>query len=183
MFNIDSLWSLLEDLSKGYVRNYLSINDEDLIIKTLRILYFRYTYKQKTKTIDGLKVLEEKDIGSKEINDLFIKNLLIRRADKKILLYKLIDGLDGEHFQTYVYFIWSIWKKSSYANIDPKTNKLIAITDKSPVILAYQSKKILGFHSDNATINWKGDQPLIDISVNIKTGEFEEKTIEREDGD
>ncbi|WP_147239380.1 hypothetical protein [Tenacibaculum sp. E3R01] len=179
-FNIDSLWNLLEGLAKGYIRNYLSINEEDLIIKTLRILYFRYTHRQKTKTIDGSKVLEEKDIGNKEINDLFIENLL--RADKKILLYKLIDGLNGEHFQTYVYFIWSIWKSSSYANINPKTNKLIAITDKTPVLLAYQSKKILGFHSDNATINWKGDQPLIDISVSVKTGRFEEKTIEREDG-
>ncbi|WP_431166081.1 hypothetical protein [Tenacibaculum halocynthiae] len=182
-FNTDSLWNLLEGLAKGYIRNYLSINEEDLIIKTLRILYFRYTHRQKTKTIDGSKVLEKKDIGSKEINDLFIKNLLIRKPDKKILLYKLIDGLNGEHFQTYVYFIWSIWKSSSYADINPKTNKLIDITDKTPVLLAYQSKKILGFHSDNATINWKGDQPLIDISVNIKTGRFEEKTIEREDGD
>lgn len=182
-FNTDSLWNLLEGLAKGYIRNYLSINEEDLIIKTLRILYFRYTHRQKTKTIDGSKVLEEKDIGSKEINDLFIENLLIRKPDKKILLYKLIDGLNGEHFQTYVYFIWSIWKSSSYADINPKTNKLVVITDKTPVLLAYQSKKILGFHSDNATINWKGDQPLIDISVNIKTGRFEEKTIEREDGD
>ncbi|WP_408048495.1 zincin-like metallopeptidase toxin domain-containing protein [Tenacibaculum halocynthiae] len=182
-FNTDSLWNLLEGLAKGYIRNYLSINEEDLIIKTLRILYFRYTHRQKTKTIDGSKILEKKDIGSIEINDLFIENLLIRRADKKILLYKLIDGLNGEHFQTYVYFIWNIWKSSSYADINPKTNKLVVITDKTPVLLAYQSKKILGFHSDNATINWKGNQPLIDISVSVKTGRFEEKTIEREDGD
>ncbi|WP_299119598.1 hypothetical protein [uncultured Tenacibaculum sp.] len=181
-FNIDSLWNLLEGLAKGYIRNYLSINEEDLIIKTLRILYFRYTHRQKTKTIDGSKVLEEKGIGSKEINDLFIKNLLIRKADKKILLYKLIDGLNGEHFQTYVYFIWSIWKSSSYANINPKTNKQVVITDKSPVLLAYKSNKILGFHTDNSSIDWDGSQALIDISVNIKTGEFEEVTTRTADG-
>ncbi len=176
------LWHILEDLAKGYVRNQLGINEEDLIIKLLRILYFRYTHERKVFTTDGTQVLEETAVGSMVQNTLFLKNLLSRKVDgSTLLLYKLITGLDGEHFKTYIRFLWKIWKSSAFANIDPTTNKEVAITEKSSVLLDYRSDKKLGFYVDNAEIDWEGSKSLIDILVTAKTGKFEEKEIERED--
>lgn len=181
-FEWESLWVIIETLAKGYITN-VGINEEDLIIKTLRILYFRYTHKRKENTIDGSKVLEEKNVGSIERNTLFIKNLLNRKVENEILLYKLIKGLNGEQFKTYINFIWKIWKSSAFAIIDPAENKEVTITDKSPVLIDYRSDSTLGFLKDNATIKWDGKQTQLDISVTLKTGEYEEKTIEREDGE
>ena len=181
-FEWESLWVIIETLAKGYITN-VGINEEDLIIKTLRILYFRYTHKRKVDTIDGSKVLEEKNVGSIERNTLFIKNLLNRKVENEILLYKLIKGLNGEQFKTYINFIWKIWKSSAFAIIDPAENKEVTITDKSPVLIDYRSDSTLGFLKDNATIKWDGKQTQLDISVTLKTGEYEEKTIEREDGE
>ncbi|WP_281979508.1 hypothetical protein [Tenacibaculum mesophilum] len=177
-----SLWNTLEILAKGYVRNNLSINNEDLIIKLLKIIYHRYTHKQIEETFGNRTIKTEKEKQHiAGINNEFITNLITRKVDGKLLLYKLVKGLDGEHFQTYVYFIWKIWKSSSYADINPETNKLINITEKSPVLLDYRSNKKLGFYTDNATIDWEGEKNMIDIVVSAKTGEFEEKEIERED--
>lgn len=177
-----SLWNTLEILAKGYVRNNLSINEEDLILKLLKIIYHRYTHKQIEETFGNRTIKTEKEKQHiAGINNEFITNLITRKVDGKLLLYKLVKGLDGEHFQTYVYFIWKIWKSSSYADINPETNKLINITEKSPVLLDYRSNKKLGFYTDNATIDWEGEKNMIDIVVSAKTGEFEEKEIERED--
>ncbi|WP_417799892.1 hypothetical protein [Tenacibaculum sp.] len=181
-FEWESLWVIIETLAKGYITN-VGINEEDLIIKTLRILYFRYTHKRKENTIDGSKVLEEKNVGSIERNTLFIKNLLNRKVENEISLYKLIKGLNGEQFKTYINFIWKIWKSSAFAIIDPAENKEVTITDKSPVLIDYRSDSTLGFLKDNSTIKWDGKQTQLDISVTLKTGEYEEKTIEREDGE
>ena len=153
-----------------------------MILKLLKIIYHRYTHKQVEEKFGNRVIKTEKEkqyIAG--INNEFITNLITRKVDGKLLLYKLVKGLDGEHFQTYVYFIWKIWKSSSYADINPETNKLINITEKSPVLLDYRSDKKLGFYTDNANINWEGKNSLMDISVIIKTGELEEKEIERED--
>lgn len=177
-----SLWNTLEILAKGYIRNNLSINGEDLIIKLLKIIYHRYAHKQIEETFGNRTIKTEKEKQHiAGINNEFITNLITRKVDGKLLLYKLVKGLDGEHFQTYVYFIWKIWKSSSYADINPETNKRINITEKSPVLLDYRSNKKLGFYTDNATIDWEGEKNMIDIVVSAKTGEFEEKEIERED--
>ncbi|AZJ34553.1 hypothetical protein [Tenacibaculum singaporense] len=166
-----SLWNTLEILAKGYVRNNLSINDEDLILKLLKIIYHRYTHKQVEETFGNRVIKTEKEKQHiAGINNEFISNLITRKVDGKLLLYKLVKGLDGEHFQTYVYFIWKIWKSSSYADINPETNKLINITEKSPVLLDYRSDTALGFHYDNAQINWKGEKEEIDVKVRVKVG-------------
>ncbi|XRE43158.1 hypothetical protein ACIVBQ_001362 [Tenacibaculum discolor] len=166
-----SLWNTLEILAKGYVRNNLSINDEDLILKLLKIIYHRYTHKQVEEKFGNRVIKTEKEKQHiAGINNEFITNLITRKVDGKLLLYKLVKGLDGEQFQTYVYFIWKIWKSSSYADINPETNKLINITKKSPVLLDYRSDTALGFHYDNAQINWEGEKEEIDVKVRVKVG-------------
>ncbi|WP_299105558.1 hypothetical protein [uncultured Tenacibaculum sp.] len=172
-YNNTSLWAAIETLAKGNITDVLGTNEEDLILKLLKIIYHRRTHKQIKDTIgeDKREVLtEEEKKYTVDINNNFITNLITRKVDGKLLLYKLVKGLDGKEFQTYVYFIWNIWKNSSYANINPKTNKLIDITEKSPVLLDYRSDTALGFHYDNAEIHWEGEQAEIDVKVRVKVG-------------
>ncbi|CAM1361941.1 hypothetical protein [Tenacibaculum xiamenense] len=177
-YNKASLWAAVETLASGNITDILGTNEEDLLLKLLKILYHRYTHKYKNKQDLGREVVEEKElVYVREQNNEYLKKLLTIKADNKTLLQKLVDGLDGEQFKAYVYFIWSIWKNSSYANSNPKTNKLIEITEASPVILAYESNKILGFHSDNAKINWEESKAKIDLSVRVKVGIKEESEI------
>ncbi|WP_299713081.1 hypothetical protein [uncultured Tenacibaculum sp.] len=171
-----SLWSMLVDLSKGYIRNNLSINEEDLILKLLRIIYHRSTNKRKSVKVNDKERFEEVDNESIGKNNAFIENLLTRKVGGKLLLYKLITGLDGNQFKEYISFIWNIWKNSSYSVVDPEQNKKVVITSQSPVFVDYRSNKTLGFYTDNAEINWEGKEPKIDIAVKVKTG----KKVERE---
>lgn len=177
-FKTSELWILLQKLAKGYVRNTLGINEEDLILKILRITYHRTVHKRVETTINGRKVLEEQDIGGVLENTKFISNILHTKVEGELLLYRLIKGLDGAQFRTYVNFIWKIWKSSAYANIDVEANKLTPITEKSSVLLDYRSDKELGFHVDNATITWEKSKPAINIAVKIKTGTEEPKTFD-----
>ncbi|MGG8496191.1 zincin-like metallopeptidase toxin domain-containing protein [Tenacibaculum sp. TC6] len=177
-YNNSSLWAVVQTLASGNITNVLGTNEEDLLLKLLKILYHRYTHKYNNKQDVGRKVVEEKElVYVREQNDTYLKKLLTIKTDNNTLLQKLVNGLDGEQFQTYIYFIWSIWKNSSYANINPETNKLIEITDESPVILAYKSNKVLGFHSDNATINWETEKAKIEFKVRVKVGTKEEPEI------
>ncbi|SEC37243.1 hypothetical protein SAMN04489761_2808 [Tenacibaculum sp. MAR_2009_124] len=170
-YNKASLWAAVETLASGNITDILGTNEEDLLLKLLKILYHRYTHKYKNKQDVGREVVEEKElVYVREQNNEYLKKLLTVKADNKTLLQKLVDGLDGEQFKAYVYFIWSIWKNSSYANSNPKTNKLIEITEESPVLLDYRSDKTLGFHYDNAKINWEGSKAKIDLSVRVKVG-------------
>jgi len=173
--SIESLWALLHKLAKGYIRNNLSINEEDLILKILRILYHRKIHRLREFPVNGNQRFEEVTRTSIKSNNEFIANLITRKVDNIVLLYKLITGLDGQQFRTYISFIWNIWKNSSYSVIDPQQNEKIAITEKSPVILDYRSNKTLGFYIDNASITWEGKEPDITISVKTKTG-IEEET-------
>lgn len=168
--SIPSLWNILIKLAEGYVRNSFGINEEDLILKILAIIYHRYTNKKTTTTIDGDKREEEISTDTIKKHDFFIKNLISKKVEGKLLLYKLVKGLDGEEFKKYIHFIWSIWKNSSYAIIDPTLNEKVTITKDSPVLIDYRSDKALGFHFDNAQINWEGSESKITIEVNSITG-------------
>ncbi|WP_075342945.1 hypothetical protein [Tenacibaculum agarivorans] len=171
---IESLWVLLHKLAKGYVRNNLSINEEDLILKVLRILYHRKIHRRSAFLIHGTERFEEVTQANIKSNNEFIANLITRKVDNTLLLYKLITGLDGQQFRAYINFIWNIWKHSSYSVIDPQQNEKIKITEKSPVLLDYRSNKTLGFYTDNASIVWEGVEPDITISVKTKTDTKEE---------
>ncbi len=168
--NIPSLWYLLRILAKGYIRNALGINEEDLILKLLRIIYHRSTNKLKKTGTNNTDTLEEETKNNTQQNTSFVTNLVTQQVDGQLLLYKLIVELNGEQFRTYVRFIWNIWKNSSYAITTPKLNKHVAITSKSPVYLDYRSNKILGFHLDNADISWNGKLPQILIKTRVKAG-------------
>ncbi|MFL0259472.1 hypothetical protein V2762_05915 [Tenacibaculum maritimum] len=170
-YNNSSLWAAVQILASGTITNILGTNEEDLLLKLLKIIYHRHTHKYNKVQDVGRKVVDEKEAPtSKRLNDIYLNKLLTIKADNKILLQKLTDDLDGEQFKTYVYFIWSIWKNSSYANINPETNKTIKITEESPVLLDYRSDKTLGIHYNNATINWEANTFRIDIDIRIKTG-------------
>ncbi len=178
-----SLWNILADLAKGYIRNNLSINEEDLILKLLRIIYHRSTHKRTAFTINNEERFEEVTRENIAKNTVFIENLITRKVNDKLLLYKLITGLDGAQFRAYISFIWKIWKNSSYAIVDPKKNKKVKITSESPVFADYRSDKILGFYTDNAEINWDGKTPEIPIKVKVKKGKkVETETIDIGDG-
>ncbi|MFL0071105.1 hypothetical protein, partial [Tenacibaculum maritimum] len=170
-YNNSSLWAAVQILASGTITNILGTNEEDLLLKLLKIIYHRHTHKYNKAQDVGRKVVDEKEAPtSKRLNDIYLNKLLTIKADNKILLQKLTDDLDGEQFKTYVYFIWSIWKNSSYANINPETNKTIKITGESPVLLDYRSDKTLGIHYNNATINWEANTFRIDLDIRIKTG-------------
>ncbi|MCD9611461.1 hypothetical protein, partial [Tenacibaculum maritimum] len=170
-YNNSSLWAAVQILASGTITNILGTNEEDLLLKLLKIIYHRHTHKYNKVQDVGRKVVDEKEAPtSKQLNDIYLNKLLTIKADNKILLQKLTDDLDGEQFKTYVYFIWSIWKNSSYANINPETNKTIKITGESPVLLDYRSDKTLGIHYNNATINWEANTFRIDLDIRIKTG-------------
>ena len=193
-----SLWEILKELAKGNITNAWGINEEDLIIKLLQIIYHKLNHRLKQffieKQVAFDKVVkeerkEEKYIGSVENNTFFINKLLNEKVSNEILLYRLIKGLDGDQFKRFVYFVWSIWKVSYYNVLDPKVVKAIEdavkhkkntngktsqITDIKqaviPTILDYRSGKILGFHADNASVNWEGKAPNINVVVNTKVG-------------
>ncbi|CAA0236914.1 hypothetical protein [Tenacibaculum maritimum] len=170
-YNNSSLWAAVQILASGTITNILGTNEEDLLLKLLKIIYHRHTHKYNKVQDVGRKVVDEKEaLTSKRLNDIYLNKLLTIKADNKILLQKLTDNLDGEQFKTYIYFIWSIWKNSSYANINPETNKTIKITEESPVLLDYRSDKTLGIHYNNATINWEANTFRIDLDIRIKTG-------------
>ncbi|MCD9563100.1 hypothetical protein LVK10_11355 [Tenacibaculum maritimum] len=170
-YNNSSLWAAVQILASGTITNILGTNEEDLLLKLLKIIYHRHTHKYNKVQDVGRKVVDEKEAPtSKRLNDIYLNKLLTIKADNKILLQKLTDDLDGEQFKTYIYFIWSIWKNSSYANINPETNKTIKITGESPVLLDYRSDKTLGIHYNNATINWEANTFRIDLDIRIKTG-------------
>lgn len=172
------LWDMLIDLSRGYIRNNLSINEEDLILKLLRIIYHRSTNKRKSFKIKNEERFEEVENESVAKNNAFIENLITRKVGDKLLLHKLITGLDGNQFRQYISFIWNIWKNSSYAVEDPKKNTKITNIGKSPLFVDYRSDKVLGFYTDNAKINWEGKESEIDISVKVKkAGKIEAEII------
>ncbi|WP_028888315.1 hypothetical protein [Tenacibaculum ovolyticum] len=186
--NGNSLWVMLVDLAKGNVANAGGINEEDLILKLLKIIYHKQNNRLKGFLVEKGERQEEVYVGSIKNNNTFITRLITEKAGGEILLHKLIKGLDGKQFKDVVYFIWNIWKNSDYSKIDPEQNKLIKEAveknqkELSPLLIDYRSDQKLGFYTDNATINWEGKQPIIDVSVSVKTGEFEEIITRTADG-
>lgn len=167
---VKSLWNILIKLAKGYVRNSFGINEEDLILKILRIIYYRETNVLLEATVKGAKRRERENTNLVRRHNSILESLIRYKVDGQLLLHKLIIGLDGEQFKTYIDLIWSIWKSSSYAEINPELNKKVNITSKSPVYIDYRSGKALGFHYDNAQINWEASQPEITIAANVRVG-------------
>ncbi|WP_298116855.1 hypothetical protein [Flavobacterium sp.] len=113
---------------------------------------------------------------SYENKNIFLAELINRKTkNKEQFIKKLFYRIDGENYKNLLNFLWDIWKKSTYAELTPEKNHLINFTDKNPLLLDYRSKKSLGFHVDNAKINWdKNDE--IEVTLTVGTGVFETNT-------
>lgn len=151
--DLDFLWNLLDNTLDGSVTNF-GLDTEDIVIDILEGLAESY---------------EDKDI--------FLSELIKRQSKSKTsILHQLIYRVDGENFKKMTSLLWKIWKESGFSEVDPKTNKII--TENSPVFLDYRSDKTIGFHHDNATINWNAKTNTIDVKVTKGTGVFETNTVD-----
>ncbi|HLP63268.1 hypothetical protein [Flavobacterium sp.] len=146
----ECLWRLFEQIvDRDNLVNSSALPEENLFIKLLDI------------------------IAKKETNEkLFLYRLLQIKDDKITYLELLFNGLNGENNTHFVNLVYSIWKKTDYIQIDPDKNKLI--TENSPLMLDYRSDKTLGFHHDNAAIEWNQKTKAIDVKVTVGTGVFKE---------
>lgn len=144
----DFLWHLIDKTLNSSLTNFQGINKEDIVVKILEVL------SQK----EGLE-------------NKILTQLLAKHPSGKTRLELLYDKIDGDNFLKFIKLIWSLWKKSKYSNIDPEINTII--TEKSPVILDYRSDKTMGFHHDNASINWDSQTNTIDVKLEVGTGEIE----------
>lgn len=157
--DVNFLWNVLDEILDELVTN-LGLNVEDIVLKILEGLEESYSNK-----------------------NIFLAELVNKKIkDKEPVLERLLYKIDGDNFQKLLKYMWSLWKDSSFSEIDPKQNKWIKITDESPVLLDYRSDKKIGFHVDNADIKWDLNKNKITVDLKVKTGVFVEKTIEKEDG-
>lgn len=146
------LWDILNSLLNDSVTN-IGINKEDIVVRIIEGL--SETYENK---------------------NIFLAELINRKTkNKEQFIKRLFYRIDGENYKNLLNFLWDIWKKSTYAELTPEKNHLINFTDKNPLLLDYRSKKSLGFHIDNAKINWdKNDE--IEVTLTVGTGVFETNT-------
>lgn len=143
-----------------------------LFEEAIRIGNFANTQHQASENI-FIKLLEF--IAEKETSKIVFLNRFLQKTEKKITYLEfLYDKLDGDNNTQFVKFIHKIWKESIYRETDPDKNRFI--TAQSPVLLDYRSSKKLGFHVDNAAIDWNSDSELIEIAIDIKTGTTYEHT-------
>lgn len=147
--NNECLWRLFEiAVQRDNLVNTQRMAEENIFIKLLKI------------------------IAEKETSKVAFLQRMLQKTDKTTYLELLYNGLDGENNITFIKLIHHIWKASLYSDIDPETNRLI----DGPVLLDYRSNKKLGFHTDNASIDWKSDSALIDVDIDIKVGEHTHTT-------
>ncbi len=160
--DLNFLWNILDEVLDQPVTN-IGLNKEDITIKILEGIALGYEEKYNNKNI-------------------FLAELINRKTkNKKQFIKRLFDRIDGENYKNLLNFLWDIWKKSTYAEIEPEKNHLIKFTDKNPLLLDYRSKKSLGFHVDNAKINWdKNDE--IAVNLTVGTGVFETNTEDNGQG-
>lgn len=146
------LWEILIALLDDSLTN-AGINKEDIAVRIIKGLNESYENK-----------------------NIFLAELINRKTkNKEQFIKRLFYRIDGENYKNLLNFLWNIWKKSTYAELTPEKNHLINFTDKNPLLLDYRSKKSLGFHVDNAKINWdKNDE--IEVTLTVGTGVFETNT-------
>lgn len=135
----DSLWSFLINVLQDWVTN-IGQDKEDIVFKQLSIL------------------------SEMHHPDEFLDNLMELKVDKDPLLKILTKRLDGYNFAQFVELVREVWKGSSYASFS-SDNDLIRDDGKSPLLLPYKSDKTIGFHHDNASIDWTNKNKEIEVQV------------------
>ncbi|KAB8155851.1 hypothetical protein EZY14_001170 [Kordia sp. TARA_039_SRF] len=139
---LNMLWNILGKSLKGKVTNF-GLDKEDIVLKLLI-------------AIEG-KIKNPK---------LFIDELLLRRInDNTTYFYALYDKMNTSNFDKYVRFIWSVWKNTIYKDITKENPK---ITSEGETILNYKSDMTIGFHHDNATIQYLEESNKIQIDLSTK---------------
>ena len=162
--DINFLWNILYQTLEYVNTNLITVtniglNKEDIVLHLLNGIY-----------------------ESSKKNNIFLQELINRKTSKKkSLLQELILTVDGENYKKMVYFLWNIWKNSDFSKIDSEKNKFIDIADKNPILLDYRTNKKLGFHTDNAKIDWNNIKNAITVGLDIKSGKFIQRIIEKED--
>ena len=144
----NKLWKFLKKVLSEWVTNN-GINKEDVVISLVRFL------------------------AKREKNKDFLNNLITLKSEGKTLLYWLQNRLNGQNYDDFLHLIWDVWKKSPYANIDPEKNTIIKDDGHSPLFLPYKSDKTLGFHHDNASIDWSAFTGLVRVETTILTGKYD----------
>ncbi|WP_430411855.1 hypothetical protein [Kordia sp.] len=141
--HLETLWKVLDKSLKGRITNF-GLNKEDVTLKLLNA------------------ILEK--IRSPK---LFLDELLIRRDTNNVsYFYNLFSKMHTSNFDKYVRFLWSVWKQTVYKDITEKNTK---ISDLCEPYLNYKSDKTIGFHHDNAKIEYltASDEVQIDLTYKI----------------
>ncbi|MGH1383548.1 hypothetical protein [Kordia sp.] len=136
------LWKILGKSLEGKVTNF-GLVKEDIVLKLL--------------------IAIEGKMNSPKV---FIDELFNRKmSDKTSYFYRLYNKMDTSNFDKYVRFIWSVWKNTIYKDFTEENPK---ITDKGETLLNYKSDKTIGFHHDNADIEYIEESNKIKIDISTK---------------
>ncbi|WP_026703845.1 hypothetical protein [Flavobacterium soli] len=151
----DTLWKVVDEAIKNdTLVNHSRAAEENIVLKLIKFIAERERNK-----------------------DNFLIKLLEKTShDQMSYLHFLYDRIDGDNSTNFVKIIHKTWMLSSFREIDPEKSKII--TNDSPVILDYRSDKTLGFHTDNATIDWKTTN--INVALTVGTGVYQ--TSQTKDG-
>ncbi|PTX60642.1 hypothetical protein C8N46_106288 [Kordia periserrulae] len=152
----DFLWSAIKRVLRIPLSNF-GPNVEDITMGLFETLLFIQDYK-------GYK-------NHKDKNDYILNELLTRKYNHESYLIAFYNRMHTYNFVNYNYFIYKIWRNSSYVNpehpIFKNTSYFTKLTDlkeeekkKAPIMLTYKSNKLLGFYTSNIDAEFNDDENI-----------------------
>lgn len=151
--------------------------DNDSLINDLATILqgsvSEHGYKYINEEALVLKIIGAFATGKKEDHDCLLGEFSTKLIDKKTMfqvLYKKMNDWGGQkNFTKAMKVLYVIWSYSSFANPNYHTY------NGQPETLAYQSKKILGFYSDNYKFEFdkQSIKAYEKVSVHYRTGNRE----------
>ncbi|WP_046754933.1 toxin glutamine deamidase domain-containing protein [Kordia jejudonensis] len=139
------IWFAIDSVIKFPITN-ITVNVEDITIKLFEILQL---------------IQQHKNIENNEKNDYLLDKLLSKTYEGRSYLITFYHKMNTNNFVRYNYFIYKIWRKSSYFKRDHEvyknTSYYTKITKKEEKkepwkMLPYKSNKIIGFHTSNTDV-------------------------------
>lgn len=144
----ETLWKLFEEgISRNSLTNKLSLEEENIFVKLLEAIANKETTQE-----------------------AFLHRLLRKKDQKTTYLEFLYHRIHGENGITFANLVNKAWKQSRFIAPDTMQNKEFKSTD-GPLMLPYQSEKILGFYFSNASVMFDEENQ---IAVSFKTGQYKE---------
>ena len=137
-----------------------------------------------------IAIIEEDDVNNRGLNkedlvtyilsnlsemlspDNFLEVFLLKLVyNRDTTFKKLFEELNTDDFKSFINLFWRVWKQSSYASFDPKTNPAISNNEEGapPLVLPYTSDKALGFYHSNAEIKFSNKQTSLKVALKIDT--------------